>query len=107
MRNRALTPTELLDRVRRREPLVVLDVRSPAEFKEGHVPGAVNVPYTNVLAGAGDVPATKSQTLIVYCGHGPRAWMAGTALRLRGYTQVTYLRGHMATWRAAGLPEEQ
>ena len=97
----------LLDRIRQGERLVVLDVRSAGEFAAGHVPGAVNVPYTSVIAGSAKVPAKKSQTLVLYCGHGPRAWMAGQALRLRGFNNIAYLRGHMAAWRRSGLPEER
>jgi rhodanese-related sulfurtransferase len=103
----AISPAALWDRIGRDEALVVLDVRSPAEFAEGHVPGAVNVPFTSVLAGSDAVRALKSQTVVVYCGHGPRAWLAGRALRWRGYAHVTYLRGHMAAWRRAGLREER
>ena len=103
----AIFPAALLDRIDRGEAPAVLDVRSQDEFAEGHVPGAVNVPLTSVLAGSNDVLAQKSATVVVYCGHGPRAWLAGQALRWRGYTGITYLRGHMAAWRRAGLREER
>jgi rhodanese-related sulfurtransferase len=107
MREEAISPVALLDRIGRGGAPAVLDVRSPGEFAGGHVPGAVNVPFTSVLAGSDDVRAEKSQTVVVYCGHGPRAWLAGAALRWRGYARVTYLRGHMAAWRRAGLREER
>ena len=102
-----ISPAALLERIDRGERIAVLDVRSPAEFATGHVPGAVNVPFTSVLAGSGAVRAPKSQEIVVYCGHGPRAWLAGQALRWSGYARVTYLRGHMAAWRRAGLREER
>jgi rhodanese-related sulfurtransferase len=97
----------LLARIARGDAPAVLDVRSPAEFAAGHVPGAVNMPFTSVLVGSDGVRSPKSETLVVYCGHGPRAWLAAAALRRRGYTRVTYLRGHMAAWRRAGLREER
>lgn len=107
MKGRAIEPAALLDRIRRGEAPVVLDVRSHAEFAAGHVPGAVNVPFTSVLAGSDDVRAETTQTLVIYCGHGPRAWLAGEALRWRGFARIIYLQGHMAAWRRAGLPEEK
>ena len=107
MRDAAISPAALLDRIERGEAVTILDVRSPAEFAAGHLPGAVNVPFTRALAGSYDLHAQKSQPVVVYCGHGPRAWLAGEALRWRGYTRVTYLRGHMAAWRRAGLREER
>lgn len=107
MRRAAISPAALLEAIRRGNAPAVLDVRSPGEFADGHVPGAVNVPFTSVLAGSDDVKAPPSETLVVYCGHGPRAWIAGEALRWRGYARVTYLQGHMAAWRRAGLREER
>jgi rhodanese-related sulfurtransferase len=47
------------------------------------------------------------QDLIVYCGHGPRATLAGRALRRHGFTRVEYLDGHFSTWRREGRPEER
>ena len=106
VRETSISPAALLDRIDRGEAPTVLDVRSPGEFAGGHVPGAVNVPFTRVLAGS-HVRAHTSQPLVVYCGHGPRAWVAGQALRWRGYAHITYLSGHMAAWRQAGLREER
>ena len=102
-----IAPAALLDRIGRGEAPAILDVRSPGEFAAGHVPGAVNVPFTSVLAESDRLRAPKLEPLVVYCGHGPRAWLAGEMLRWRGYRRVTYLRGHMAAWRRAGLREER
>jgi phage shock protein E len=81
----------------------ILDVRTPREFGEGHVPGAVNIPFTEIAARAGELAASKHHPVVVYCGHGPRAWIAARTLRRAGFTRVEYLRGHMAAWRQAGL----
>ena len=85
----------------------VLDVRTPAEYAAGHVRGAINIPFHEVGRRVGDLAALRERPLVVYCGHGPRAWLAGEALRWRGYARVTYLQGHMAAWRRAGLREER
>ena len=102
-----VSPAVLLDWIGRGDAPIVLDVRSAGEFAAGHVPSARHVPFTSVLAGSHDVRAEKSAPVVVYCGHGPRAWLAGALLRRRGYARVTYLRGHMAAWRRAGLREER
>jgi rhodanese-related sulfurtransferase len=107
MRTYTISPDALLERIDRGDAPIVLDVRSASEFAAGHVPGAVNVPFTRVITGTGRVPARGAQPVVVYCGHGPRAWMAGAALRRRGHGRVMYLRGHMAGWRRAGLREER
>jgi rhodanese-related sulfurtransferase len=103
----AVSPAALLDWIGRGHAPVILDVRSAGEFAAGHVPGARHVPFTSVLAGSDNLRAEKSATVVVYCGHGPRAWLVGAWLRRRGYARVTYLRGHMAAWRRAGLREER
>lgn len=85
----------------------VLDVRSGLEFRAGHLPGAIHVPFW--LVPSADLPRSldPDKPVVVYCGHGPRARMAGVALRARGFRQVHYLAGHMTGWRQRGLPEER
>jgi rhodanese-related sulfurtransferase len=85
----------------------VLDVRTPAEFAAGHVPGAINIPFQQVSRRTAELKAARERPLLVYCGHGPRAWMAGAALRRAGFRYISYLKGHMAAWRRAGLREER
>jgi rhodanese-related sulfurtransferase len=85
----------------------IVDVRSSAEFTRGHVPGAINLPFQTIATRAAAIPSRRDARLVVYCGHGPRAWIAGRALRRLGFTRVVYLKGHMAGWKRAGLPEER
>lgn len=105
--DRPIPVRKLLERIDRGETLRILDVRSEGEFRAGHVPGAVNIPFTRLLSHAGDVPGHAAEELIVYCGHGPRAYFAATALRARGRKQIVYLRGHWAAWQNAGLRVER
>jgi len=105
--DRPITVVELLERIDRGETLRILDVRSEGEFAGGHVPGAVNIPFTTVLSRMDDVPGTAEDELILYCGHGPRAYMAATALRHGGRTRILYMSGHWAAWQDAGLRVER
>jgi len=97
----------LLDQIDSDTAPVILDVRSAKEFADGHLPGAINIPFESVAARADALPGPRQSPVIVYCGHGPRAWMAGAALRRSGFTNVSYLAGHFSGWRAAGLREER
>ena len=101
-----MTVSDLSQRIAAREAPAMLDVRTEREFADGHVPGAVNIPFNEIGARIGDLHLDRGAPLIVYCGHGPRAWIAARALRRAGFT-VDYLKGHMAAWRRAGLPEER
>jgi len=102
--DREMTGVELLERINRGETVHILDVRSEGEFAAGHVPGAVNIPFTKILSRQDDVPGTDEDALILYCGHGPRAHIAAAALRRK---RIIYLSGHWAAWQAAGLPVER
>jgi phage shock protein E len=86
---------------------LILDVRTAREFADGHVAGAINIPFNEIDARAVEIAAAKHAPLVVYCGHGPRAWLAARALRRAGFTAVESLAGHMAGWQRAGLPEER
>jgi rhodanese-related sulfurtransferase len=71
------------------------------------VPGAINVPFNQVPSRMSEVPGAPNQELVVYCGHGPRAYMAAVALRHAGRRHVVFMSGHWAGWEAADLRVEQ
>jgi rhodanese-related sulfurtransferase len=48
----------------------------------------------------------RDRPLVVYCGHGPRAYLAGAALQRHGFSHVMYLEGHMRKWKQMSLPLE-
>jgi phage shock protein E len=97
----------LLARIDAGQAPLILDVRSRAEFANGHVPGARHVPFWRVSRRVGELGIATDAELVVYCGHGPRALIAGRALRRNGFNRITYLDGHFAKWRDAGFREER
>jgi len=103
----ATTGAELLTRIDRGDALHILDVRFEWEFAGGHVPGAMNIPFTQLPSRIAEVPGTGDDELILYCGHGPRAYMAAAALQHGGRSRIVYLTGHWAGWQAAGLRIER
>jgi rhodanese-related sulfurtransferase len=84
-------------------------VRSRAEYREAHVPGAVHIPFYALLSGRDRIPAPadESQPVVLYCEHGPRAGIARAQLWLAGVKPVTFLEGHMSAWKRDGLPVEK
>lgn len=85
----------------------IVDVRFGVEFRAGHVPGAIHLPFWLAFARAGDLDIPGDNPVVVYCAHGPRAAVGKLALRLAGYTRLHYLKGHMTGWFRAGLPLEK
>jgi rhodanese-related sulfurtransferase len=105
-RPREVAPEDLLAGMELRAAPLVIDVRSHREYAQGHVPGAINIAFWRLWTGTVDLPAAPDDPIVVYCGHGPRAQIAASALRRRGFRNLRYLAGHMAGWRRAGLPEK-
>ena len=72
---------------------IVLDVRTPEEFGDGHLPVATNLPVDELPNRLGDVDklaaGDKSKPIVVYCHAGSRAAKAKRALEAAGYTNVT------------------
>jgi rhodanese-related sulfurtransferase len=101
-----VTPRALSEAIETGTAPAVLDVRTPAEYAAGHVRGATNIPFNEVGRRVSELDSLRKRPLSVYCGHGPRAWMAGVVLRRHGFRSIRFLSGHMAAWRRAGLPEE-
>lgn len=78
-------------------PPFLLDVRTPAEFGRGHLPGATLLPLGQVArAAAGVVPPDRP--VVVYCQHGARSAQAVGRLRQQGFTQVRHLTGGLRAW---------
>ena len=71
---------------------VIVDVREPDEYAQGHVPGSVNLPLSRIRD-AEDVLADKSAPLFVYCLSGGRSGRAVAVLTAMGYTAVTNIGG--------------
>lgn len=77
---------------------VLLDVRTPQEFAEGHVDGALNIPVQELESKLASLPATKDQDVVVYCRSGVRSARASGILKNAGFTRVHDL-GAMSNWR--------
>jgi len=82
----------------------LLDVRTPAEFASGHVPGAVNIPQDSLASHLQELTGLRGREIVVYCERGPRSAKAAALLVGAGFSAVRHLTGDMAGWRSAGLP---
>jgi len=93
----AITPQTLSTRIAADDPPYVLDVRTANEYAEGHVPGAVNIPYDQLAARLGELPVVSDEILL-YCRSGRRAELAEDTLRANGYENLRQLSGHWLQW---------
>ena len=85
----------------KRPGTVVLDVRTPAEFAQGHLPGAVNIDISGDFAG-GMSRLDPTAPYAVYCHSGNRSAAAVQAMTSVGFTDVYDLAGGILAWQKAG-----
>ncbi len=80
--------------------IVILDVREPAEFEMGHLPGAHNVPRGVLEFKVGDHPAlcNTDTEILIYCKNGGRSTLAAHTLKQMGFDQVKMLTGGFDCW---------
>jgi len=79
---------------------LVIDVRQPSEYEEGHIPGAINIPLRELAANVDKIP-TDTQ-VFVYCKSGFRAGIAISSLRLMGYDNALAYKDSWLGWTEAG-----
>jgi rhodanese-related sulfurtransferase len=113
MENYALTSTsdwnvvkaaELKKELESGQKLFLLDVREPAEFKEGRIQGAVNISVNELPKRAGELPHEKALKIVAYCATGRRSAYAAMFLRVYGYGDVRSLASGFKGWTGAGYP---
>ena len=98
-----LTKEELWQRVKRKDRLVVLDVRPNEEYEAGHIPGAYSIPFKELKKRVKELP--KNKEIVAYC-RGPVCALAPEAaryLKSKGY-RVKRLVDGAPDWEAAGMP---
>jgi len=88
---------------------VFIDVRLKNWFDEGHIPGAVNLPYNNFNAGSLAKVANKDQGVVIYCYgiHCHYSNMASDRALFWGYEKVYYFMQGYPAWEGAGYSIEQ
>ncbi|NIV17406.1 MAG: sulfurtransferase [Woeseiaceae bacterium] len=92
---------------------VLVDVREPAEFMKGHIPGAVLLPRGMIefdmhkvidqVRKNRDIPQEDTE-IVLYCGTGGRSALAARVVEEIGYRNVRSMSGGIVAWAEAGLP---
>jgi rhodanese-related sulfurtransferase len=108
-----ITPQELLDKLNKKEDLLLIDVREHSEYEGGHIKGAQLVPRGIIEAAADpafpkhlpELTAARDRQVVVYCATSGRSAMAGAVLQMMGFKNVLNLSGGYTRWAAEGMPE--
>lgn len=88
---------------------LLLDVREPAEFDAGRMPGAINIPRGLLEFKIGDHPQLSQRDcdILIYCKTSGRAVLAALNLQRMGYVGVRSIHGGFDAWTQANLPVER
>lgn len=100
--HRKVTAGELISIMEAREAVTLIDVRTPEEYGQGHIPGAVLVPLDTIKE-IKKLPGSEGR-VIIYCRSGKRSLTAIGILADKGITAVEELEGGINAWKAAGGP---
>ncbi|MBQ8818036.1 MAG: rhodanese-like domain-containing protein [Clostridia bacterium] len=88
-----ITPAEAKALIDSEEGYIILDVRTPEEFAEGHIEGAILIPDHEIGEKAENVLTNKDQLILVYCRSGRRSKNAASELAALGYTNIKEFGG--------------
>lgn len=102
---RLVTPAEAVD-IQANAPadLIVLDVRTPQEFAEGHLDNATMIDFYEPDFASQLADLDPTQPYLLYCRSGNRSGQALTLMKDLGFTNVAEIDGGTNAWSAAGLP---
>ncbi len=102
---RQITMDEAGTMMERESGYIILDVRTPAEFAEKHIPNAINVPNENIGTDEISQLPNKDQLIMVYCRSGRRSKEAAEKMVKLGYTNIVEFGG-ILDWKGETVSGE-
>ena len=91
-------------RLLNRENALVLDIREPKEFAEGHITGARNYPASSFSSKISELDKFRTRPVVVVCKIGSASGAVTKTLKKQGFKNVVRLAGGMSEWQASSLP---
>ncbi len=104
---KAITVSEFEELAKNKGAVRIIDVRTPDEMAEGHIPNAKNVDYKNDNFKSEIAKLDKNRTYILYCKTGVRSGNAADVMKAAGFTHIYALNGGIEAWQEAGKPIEK
>lgn len=92
-----LSPDQFQDELKGNRNYVLIDVREPGEVKQGYIPGAINIPLSEMKQRVGEIQ--KSDCVYLYCRSGMRSKQAARILKKNGFNELSHLQGGIISWK--------
>lgn len=103
--NSSVSAIEFSKKITELPDAIIVDVRTPGEFSQGHLKNAVNYNISSSEFENQIASLNKLKPVLVYCLSGSRSTYAARYMKSKGFNEVYELNGGMMKWRAANLPE--
>ena len=87
-----------------REPAILVDVRSEADFKAGHITNAINIPLDQIEVQINKITSNSKKNIIVYCQKGVRSAQAFRLLNKLSLPKLYTIEGGLDAWLKNNLP---
>ena len=100
---KSVSPSEATALINR-EDAIVIDVRTEADFNQGHILNAENFPAKELESQKKKLEKFKQNSMIVYCQHGQESAQVTRTLKQMGFDKAVSLRGGITAWTSANLP---
>lgn len=100
---KSITPKEVVENQHSEEPYIIVDVRSEEEYLDGHLKGAINIPFNQLDKFESELQALSGKTVVVYCRSGRRAGIFMDATKDRSVNYL-HLEGDYLGWLEHNLP---
>jgi len=98
-----ISPKETFEKAVSDQNVLLLDVRTPEEYKAGHLANSILIPIQELSQRIGELDSFKTKTIIAYCRSGNRSGKAAELLGSQGFT-VYNMEGGIIKWKEAKLP---
>jgi rhodanese-related sulfurtransferase len=83
---------------------IMVDIRNAADFGNGHILGARNIPANNIGEQLEELAKYREQSMILCCNTGNESVRAGRTLKMQGFKNIYCMQGGLQAWRTANLP---
>ena len=93
---------EARDLIQENPEMVILDVRTPSEYEDAHIEGAINIPVEEIAGRLNELSA--NDVILVYCRTGNRSGTAVGIMEENGFSKIYHMHEGISTWISEGLP---
>ncbi len=101
----SVKPQEFSEKLEKSPEAILIDVRTPQEYADGHLKNATNINWNGDDFGKQVAELDKSKPIFIYCLSGGRSKAAANFLKQEGFTDIVEMDGGMMKWRSEKMPE--